>query len=236
MYDAITTMDPGTSGGKSIGAILGGGIQPGSLVIIEGESRSGKSILCQHMAYGALMSGNLATYYATDQTREELIHQMESFNMRLLRIYSLVASLSNQGTDVIRDDLMNHINCLPRRFSLIVLDNLTPFMTNMKPNSKADMVLAFKELCGKNRSIVLVVHTHILEKSTQFRIMAMSNYYLKISSGDKIILPGVIDERNIKTLEAWKLHGVELPRKQMVEFQIKPRVGIQVLPFCKVKV
>ena len=33
---------------------LGGGIPPGSLSLIEGESSAGKSVLCQHLAYSSL--------------------------------------------------------------------------------------------------------------------------------------------------------------------------------------
>ena len=40
MFDAATTMDPTTKGTKAIGDLLGGGIRPNSLLIIDGESRS----------------------------------------------------------------------------------------------------------------------------------------------------------------------------------------------------
>ncbi|MFC1983137.1 hypothetical protein ACFLV5_05095 [Chloroflexota bacterium] len=56
MLGVETTMESVLTGVKEIADVLGGGIKTGSLAIIEGESKSGKSVLTQHLARDALNS------------------------------------------------------------------------------------------------------------------------------------------------------------------------------------
>ena len=46
-----------TSGNMQLDQKLNGGIRPGSLTLIEGTSKSGKSVACQHFAYESLKRG-----------------------------------------------------------------------------------------------------------------------------------------------------------------------------------
>ena len=244
MYNAVTTMDSTTTGIKALGEAMGGRIRPGSLVIIEGESGSGKSILTEHLAYGALLFGSQVAYYTTEKSSDEMIYQMESFSMPVrhetitdrLRVYSVRAINNIEDTLGALKSVMGHIASVPQRFNTVVLDCLTPFLNTVKPSDKLDLFLNFKEICGGKRSIILVVHSHLLEKSNRSRVFSMSDYYLKISTSNRIISSGMIDERSLKALEICKLNRVEMQNAETIEFEIKPRVGIQILPFCKVKI
>ncbi len=244
MLKTTSNINPAAAGTQEIGDALHGGIPPGSLLIIEGSSGSGKSILSMHLAHGALMSGKHIAYYTTDNSREGLLDKMESFNMQirhqhltdLLRVYSLVSVNSTIDTQRIFQDFTSHLTSLPERFKLIVLDCLTPFLEKLTPRAKADIFLELKRICGKDRAIILVTHSHIFDKVTYFRVFSMSDYYLRTDSSNKIISPGLIEERNIKTLELCKLRGVELQKPEIIGFEIKPMVGIHILPYCKVQV
>lgn len=241
MFDAKSTMDPTTKGTKAIGYLLGGGIRPGSLLIIDGESRAGKSVVCQHLVYGGLISGSLTAYYVTDANQENLIREMESFDMQVmyyydadkLRVYSVsyVCAVKN-----VCEALIAHITNLPQRFNLVVIDSLTPFLNRIKVKPKIDIFLTFKSMCVGGRSIVLITDTHIYEKSTFHRALSMSDYYLRLNSNDKILWSGIMEGRSIKSMEILKQRGVELRGGEKVEFEIKPRIGIQILPFCKVRI
>ncbi len=52
-----------STGNKEIDKKLGGGIPLGSLVLMEGQSDAGKSVVCQHFTYGALISNLNTAYY-----------------------------------------------------------------------------------------------------------------------------------------------------------------------------
>ena len=65
---------------------LGGGIPVGSLALIEGDSSAGKSVLCQHLIYGALLNGKEVAYFSYEETSRSLVTQMGSPRPGYLRV------------------------------------------------------------------------------------------------------------------------------------------------------
>ncbi len=79
MLGMVTTENAINTGVKEIAEALGGGIREGSLVFIEGEAKSGKSVLSQYIAWGVLCSRESSVAcYTTDGSAEALINQMDS--------------------------------------------------------------------------------------------------------------------------------------------------------------
>ena len=78
--------------------------------------------------------------------------------------------------------------------------------------------------------------THVFEEKTLPRACAMSDYYLRLRSKDMVLGTGQVDTREVKILEVTKLGGAERPTQEGIKFEIKPRVGIQILPFVRVRV
>lgn len=239
-----TTDDPGTTGVRDIAEALGGGIREGSLVLIEGEAKSGKSVLCQHMAYGLLHSkGSPVAFYSTEYNSETLVVQMESMSLDTkhalvtdrLRVYKMKTQNIKDAEKSLQH-ILNHFVALPVRFKLIIVDSPSPYMTRISPVVKVDFLQTCKELCEKDRSIVLVLDSHVFEKKTLSRAYAMSDYYLKIKSHDVMLDTGQYDTRVIKELQVTKLAGAERLGQKGLKFEIKPRVGIQILPFVQVRV
>ena len=70
-----------STGNREIDKKLGGGIPLGSLVLLEGQSDAGKSVVAQHLTYGALSSGMSMAYYTTENTVKSLMSQMNSLNL-----------------------------------------------------------------------------------------------------------------------------------------------------------
>ena len=246
MLGMTTTSDPGNSGVKDIAEALGGGLKENSLVLIEGESKTGKSVLSQHVAYGVLHSrGSSVAYYSTEYNSESLQVQMASMSMGIrqylatdrLRIFKM------GSRDVLRDAqkslqiILNHILQLPERFKLVIVDSPSPFLAKLEPVVKVDFLQACKEICEQhNRTVILVLDTHIFESKTMMRSYAMSDYYLRLRSQDAILDAGHIDTRVIKQLQVTKLSGAERWGQKPIKFEIKPRVGINLLPFMQVKI
>lgn len=245
MLNAATTMDDIFTGVKEIAELCGGGIRAGSLVLIEGQTKTGKSVLSQHLAYSTLRSnGNRVAYYTTYNSIASLITQMDSLSLVVqhdfatdrLRIYPVSPPNSFGNPQKSLQFLINHISELPKRFNQIVIDSITPLVTNASPVSKIDFLQACKELCAKDRSIILVVDTHALEKSMLSRAYLISDYYLTLRSENMILESGQVDDRVIKVLGVLKLRGAECPTMGDIKFEIKPKVGIQILPLVKVKI
>lgn len=240
-----TTNDPGTSGIKDIAEALGGGIKEGSLMLIEGEAKTGKSVLCQHIAYGVLSTrGSPVAYYSSEYRAEGLEVQMSSMSLdtsqdlatnrlKVITIYS---------KNVIREPqkslklIINHMRGLPPLYKLIIIDSPSIYLTRVNPVVKVDFLQACKEMCENGLTIVLAIDSHTFEKKTAYRAYAMSDYYLKLRSNDAILDTGQIDTRIVKILEVTKICGVDRWGQQGIKFEIKRGVGIQILPFVRIRV
>jgi archaellum biogenesis ATPase FlaH len=153
-----------------------------------------------------------------------------------LRVYKIGVKDVLKDAEKYLQRILNHFVALPERFKLIIMDSPSPFMTRISPVVKVDFLQACKELCDKDRTIALVLDTHVFEKKTLARAYAMSDYYLKIKSHDQMLDTGQFDTRVIKELQVTKLAGAERWGQKGLKFEIKPRVGIQILPFVQVRV
>lgn len=245
MMNMTTSSNPGKGGGSTIAGVLGGGIQDGSLVLIEGESGTGKSVLCQHVAYSMLRArGCGIAYYTTEYNSSGLIEQMDSMSLEVnhdiatdrLRIYKLKTEKAMTDSDAILKRLLKHFTSLPTRFKLIIVDSASPYLTRVKTLIKMDYLHSCKQMCGKERSIILSMDTHAFEEETLARAHQMSDYYLKLKIPDMTLEAGRFDTRAIKILEVTKLAGVERREQSGIRFEIKPKIGIQILPFMQVKI
>ncbi len=70
-----------STGKVEIDRRLGNGIPDRTLMLIEGQAASGKSSLAQQLLWGALISGEEAALYTTEQTVQSLLRQMASLGM-----------------------------------------------------------------------------------------------------------------------------------------------------------
>ena len=70
-----------STGSSEIDKKLGGGIPVGSLVLLEGQSDAGKSVVSEHFAHGSLTSRMSTAYYTTENTVKSLMTQMSSLNL-----------------------------------------------------------------------------------------------------------------------------------------------------------
>ena len=245
MLGLTTTNDPGTTGIKDIADAMGGGIHEGSLIMVEGEAKSGKSILCQHLASGILNARDSSVaYYSTDEGSEGILARMDSMSLGVrhdfvtdrFRIYKMGSRNVFRNAEKSLKLIIEHIVELPERFKLVIVDSAKPFLNAVSPVAKVDFLQACKELCEDGRSIVQVIDTHVFETKTLHRAYAMSDYYLKLRSQDMMLATGQVDMRVIKVLQVTKLAGAERIAHQGIKFEIKPETGIQILPFIRVKI
>ena len=70
-----------STGSVEIDRRLGGGVPYSTLMLIEGQAASGKSTLAQQLLWGALTSSEDVALYATEQTVQSLLRQMDSLGL-----------------------------------------------------------------------------------------------------------------------------------------------------------
>jgi archaellum biogenesis ATPase FlaH len=80
-----------STGSVEIDKKMGGGIPEGSLIMIEGQSNAGKSVVTQQLINGALNSGFRAVLYTTENTPQSLFRQMASLDLDVTDFFLLGA-------------------------------------------------------------------------------------------------------------------------------------------------
>ena len=156
-----------TTGSTEIDKKLGGGIPVGSLVLLEGQSDAGKSVLTQHFSHSTLSSKISVACYTTENTVKSLMSQMNSLNLDVtdyflcdrLRIYPVEMSAQEQDTSAAFAALQRHFESLPSRFELIIFDSLTGMVAHAEDRGLIDFFAACKKICDQGRTIVTIVHT-----------------------------------------------------------------------------
>ena len=215
---------------------LGGGIPFGSLCLVEGDSDAGKSVLCQHLAFGTLGSGqHKVAYYTTENSIRSLIAQMDSLNLPTLdyflcgnlRIYPLAFGKGN-CREVFKL-LTTHISRLPNDFKLVIFDSITLLLSHSKPVFIIDFFADCKSLCEKGVCIIIVAHSYAFEDDVLSRTGSVCDARFKLRLE-------AVGDRMIKLMEVLKVRGADRQTGDVVSFDVEPKMGMRVIPLAKARV
>ena len=221
-----------STGSREIDDKMGGGVPHSSMTLIEGDSGSGKSVLTQQMTWGSLHDGFRLSFFTTENTVKSLVRQMKSLNIDILdyllldklRLFSMEISQSKAET---MDVLLEAIKKEGQRGSeMIFVDALTPLITT-SPN---EVVLTFfekcKRLCSEGMTIVIVVHSHAVDKELLVRLTSLCDAHLRIRTEE-------VGERLIKAMEVAKVRGASKRTGNIVSFEVEPGFGMRIIPINK---
>ncbi len=226
------------TGVREVDERLGGGIPIGSLALIEGHSDAGKSVLCQHLIYGAVSASQLCgAYYTTENSVKSLITQMDSLSLFTLdyfltdhlRIYPLTLRGDLKDTTKPFHLLAKHISNLPRHFKLVIIDSITLLVAHSNPMSIIDFFSMCKDLCDDGRSILLVAHSYAFDEEMLVRIRSLCDAHFKLRLEQ-------VGDRLVKIMEVLKVRGADRPTGDIVSFEVEPKVGMRIIPLAKAKV
>ncbi len=245
MLRVSTNIDASSHGDVRITKLITGEIHPGSLVLLKGESDTGKSVLCQQVSYNALYNnlGSVA-YFTSYSKADDLLDQMESFSFHVhyhfvsdkFRIYSLSLINRNPSIDEAVRLLLDCLDNLPSLFSLVVIDNLNPLLADMSTETQVRLLRDVKSLCRRNlRSVIMVTNPYVFSRDSLSRIYSLCDYHLKADI--VTTTPGLeqMDCRTTRSLEVRKICGVEMAAGETVRFEIRPGSGIHILPYVTVR-
>ena len=237
----MTTSAQGSSiistGSNEIDKKMGGGIPVGSLVLLEGQSDAGKSVLCQHFSHGALSAKMSAVYYTTENTVKSLVSQMSSLNLDItdyflcdrLRIYPLdIASSDQADTGRAFQLLIDHLDSLPTRFSLAVIDSLTGLVANSDDHAIIEFFAACKRLCDDGRTVLAVVHSYAFDDRMLIRVRSLCDAHLVMKMEQ-------VGERLVKILEVAKVRNADQSTGNIISFDVEPGMGMKIIPISKAK-
>jgi archaeal flagellar protein FlaH len=226
------------TGLREVDEKLGGGIPIGSLGLIEGHSDAGKSVLSQHLTYGALsVSDTSVAYYTTENTVKSLVAQMDSLNLFTLdhflidrlRIYPLTMRGEMDDTTSRFSLMLAHFDKLPTYFKLIIVDSITLLVAHSDQVANVDFFSACKNLCDQGRTIILVAHSYAFDEEVLSRTRSLCDAHFRIRLEQ-------MGDRLVKILEVLKVRGADRPTGDVVTFEVEPKVGMRIIPMSKARV
>ncbi len=225
-----------STGNAEIDKKIGGGIPEGSLTLIEGQSDAGKSVVTQQLVWGALQCEFSVTMYTTENTVRSLLRQMASlsldvtdrFLLRQLSIYTVPASFAESGDMLAFTVLLNHMARTQTETDIIVVDSLTPFVTQAGEQETLVFFSKVKEFCDRNQTMMFTMHSHAFEEGMFVRIRSICDAHLKLRVEE-------MQERLVKVLECAKVRGADKSTGNIIVFDVEPGVGMKIVPISKAK-
>ena len=229
--DAIGVGDP------TLDHKLGGGIPPGSLSLIQGQSSAGKSVFCQHLAFWSLRKGHSVVYITFEDTTQGLIGKTGSigldvsdyFEMVRLRIFPLEQAPTYQDPEGILNVFVQVMEAFPSEYSVIVLDAITNVASYYDDRAILSFFTSCKRICRTGRTVILVAHSNVFDERLLIRAASLCDVHLKLCV-DKM------GPKLVKTLEVCKVHKAELDTGNIVSFEVHPGIGMRLNPISKFSV
>ncbi len=225
-----------STGNSEIDKKLGGGIPKSSLILIEGESDSGKSVLTQQLIWGSLYDGFPAVIYTTEDTVKGFMRQMNSLSldvtdfllMNRLKVFTIMASKANLTPTQVFTILLADLESRDPN-ALAVVDSLTTFITHSGIEETMTYFEMCKHFCDRGATIVNVVNSYAFGQAELSRVRSMCDAHIRLRTeevGDKII----------KVMEVAKVRGADLSTGNILSFDVEPMLGMKIIPISKVSV
>ena len=224
-----------STGISEIDSKMGGGLPKGSLILIEGQSGAGKSLVAQQIVWGALRDELRAVVYTTENTYKSLIARMDSLNLNVLdrvllgRLLIFPAQTTDSGWnptdifDILLKDIVQH-----SAVDLVVVDSITSLMLHTQITQAIDFFEECKRLCEQGKTIINVVHSYAFDDSSLLRIRSMCDAHLNLRIEE-------IGDQLINVLEIGKIRGAGKTADNIISFSVEPAAGIRVIPISRTK-
>lgn len=215
---------------------LGGGIPLGSLTLIEGTSSAGKSVLCQHLMFGALQDGHQVACFTSEDSVKSLMTQMGSIGLNVsryvrtgnLQVFPLYEPKPDEDYSALLASLAEEMEGLPRQNKLIAVDSIT----NLASVSHENAVLGFfsrcKRLCSNGKTIFLVGHSFAIDERMLVRLGSLCDAHLRLSVEN-------IGERQVRVMEVSKVRNASQATGNIVRFEVEPGYGMKIIPISKAR-
>ena len=221
---------------------LSGGVPLGSLTLIEGTPFAGKSVLCQQIAYEALMDGHGVAYFTSEDTAKGLIDQMRSiglgvsghFQVGKLRIYPVQESNLSDDCETGEDpqqllnSLVQDMGHLPNQYKLIVLDSITNIASYTPDKGILRFFSSCRRVCSGDRTIIVVAQSHAFDESMLIRLRNLCDGYFSLR----------LEKIGVKlgtTLEVLKIRNADMNLHNMVSFEVQAGTGMRSLGVDKIR-
>lgn len=206
---------------------IGGGIPRGSLVLVEGGHGSGKSVMCQRMAYGLLQNGYSVTFVSSQMTTVDFIYQMFSLKYRINKklidgslLYIPVLPLISENAPK-KDFLEKIMQSKPfYEKDVIIIDSLSSVISkDVNPENIRDFVSFLKRITGVNKVIIFTVNPEELDRGIEEQLKLASTFITEVQ-----LKPFGGDIKNVATIVKYNFASQNY--QKVTVFRVEPNIGL----------
>ena len=223
-----------STGSEELDSRLGGGIPIPSLLLIEGEHGTGKSVLMQQITYGALKSGFRVYYITTESTVREFLMQAKrvSFDMtsHFLKGLLKIFPVHMEGTTWARHIAKLLLGIVGKfmmktltDWDVFIVDSFSVLAVYANTSMVLDFLTVAKNIVSQDKVVILAVHPGALDSNIMIRARSVCDGYIRLRTFE---IGGML----IKAMEVIKLRGALGPVDSVIAFDVDPAFGIKVLP------
>lgn len=228
-----------STGNEELDSRLGGGIPIPSLLLIEGDHGTGKSVLIQQIVYGALKSGARVYYITTESTVREFLLQAKrvSFDMTsyflkgLLKVFPVHmegATWARQVAKLLLRVVAEFMKRTLDDWDIFILDSFSVLAVYASTSTVLDFLTVAKNIVAQDKVAILAVHPGALSDEVMIRARSVCDGYIRLRAAE---IGGML----IKIMEVVKLRGALGPVDSVIAFDVDPAFGIKVLPLSLAK-
>lgn len=219
---------------------LGGGLPHPSLISIEGEYGSGKTIFVQQIAKSMLNIGLRVYIISSEATVREYLSMMRSVRLDAdnyylsgqLNIYPLHIE-GGRWNDFLSSFFLkvtaNFLELKKKFYDAVIIDSLSVLTVNTPPSEFLTFITRIKNLVSDEKTVVTTFHPEFLSEENIMKLRASSDVYLVLKNAS-------ISGLDVKVLRVVKLWGVSGERKSAITLEINPQIGLRVMPLSGVKI
>lgn len=217
--------------------MLDGGIRVGTMSLIEGAAASGKSVLCQHLAFGSLVAGHRVAYFTAEHDATSLGEQMSSLDLDVSKyirgermlVFPVEGPPSGGDQANLRLASVLDMERLSPNYDLFIVDNVTNMATHSPdPSVFAGFLSSCEQLCRAGKTIVLVIHSYAFDEAKLGRLQSLCDTHLRLRT-DRI------RSNLVHILDVVKVNNIELRTGNTVYFNIETGIGMKVSPMSSVR-
>jgi flagellar protein FlaH len=184
---------------------LGGGIPPGSIVLVEGDYGAGKSAISQRFAYGLCDEGHSVTMLSTELTVGSFLEQMHSLDYDMVdhmldeNVLFLHADISDGNTFSGGEDDSDRKQLLKRLMEadvmwdsdVVIIDTFDAILRNdpkfealVRQNEERQAALEiisfFRDVISRGKVIVLTVDPTTLDEEALGPFRSIADVFLEL--------------------------------------------------------
>lgn len=225
-----------STGSTEIDKKLGGGIPEGSLILVEGSSNAGKSVVTQQLIHGALNGGFRCVLYTTENTARSLFRQMSSLSLDVtdfyllgaFNVYPVPAAMDEGSAHLAFQKMIDHLAQLEGRFDCIFIDSMTSFVSQVPESHTLQFLTAVKRFVDDNMTIFFTLHSSAFEEAMFMRIRSLCDAHLRLRTEE-------VRDSLMKVLEVAKVRGAEKTTGNIISFDVEPGLGMRIIPVSSAK-